>query len=297
MPYTSEQRVALETEWTEATMAKVGIKFKANAVFKWAEYVQDLGEKLNKSERDKRVKYLAGFPESFDVMIVPERARGAVGNYTHPANYPAHHPNAGNAHPDAGQPDIIATAHAFYIEWSRMVTKGLIKAVPKGYVYSTITDHYDSDRCNDANLDSDSDLDSANVARALVNSRTVCGVCGGIGHAGDVDGVGHCLTSRLSHKVLSSVLTGMSYPGGYSPPHFLHSPHPHPKPPFRHAPRMHRPRDAKREPSPPPHTIEKPGPRHPVRAPATTTPAPRPPRDRGSDSHSSDREEVDVAEP
>ena len=134
--------------------------------------------------------------------------------------------------------------------------------------------------------DCDSDLDSANMARARVDSRTVCGVCGGIGHAGNVDGVGQCLASRLSHKVLPSVLTGMSYPDGYSPPHFLHSPHPHQKPPFRHAPRMHRPHDAKRQPSPPP-----------LRAPATTATAPRPPRDRGSDSHSSDREEVDVAEP
>ena len=207
LPYTSEQRVALETEWTEATMAKVGIKFKANAVFKWAEYVQELGEKLNKSERDKRVKYLTGFPESFDVMIVPERARGAVGSYTHPANHPAHHPQAGNPHPLAGQPDIFATAHAFYSEWSRMVDKGLIKAVPKGNVYRTTTDHYDGDRCYGAHPDSesDSDLDSANMARARVDSRTVCGVCGGIGHAGNVDGVGQCLTSRLSHKVPSIV--------------------------------------------------------------------------------------------
>ena len=263
LAYTSEQRVALETDWTEATMAKVGIKFKANAVFKWAEYVQDLGEKLNKSERDKRVKYLAGFPESFDVMVVPERATGAVGNYTHPVNYPAYHPQAGNAHPYAGQPDIIATAHAFYIEWSRMVTKGLIKAVPKGNVYQTTT----YDQCQDADPDSDcdSDMDSANMARARVDSRTVCGVCGGIGHAGNVDGVGQCLTTRLSHKVPSNVLSGIGYPSGYSAPKFFssftsrpsssssHRPSPsssyQSRPPPRHAPPP-RARTAEREYSP-----------------------------------------------
>ena len=94
-----------------------------------------MADKLNKSERDKRVKYLAGFPASFDVMIVAERSRGAVGSYTHPANYPAYHPNAGTPHPHAGQPDIIATAHAFYSEWARMIDKGMIKAVPKGMAY------------------------------------------------------------------------------------------------------------------------------------------------------------------
>ena len=211
LPLTSEERTTLENEWTDATMASVGIAYKVDAVFKWAEYVDNLAGKLNKTERDKRVKYLAGFPASFDVMIIPERTKGAVGSYAHPTNYPTHHPSAGTAHPKAGQPDIMATAHAFYIEWSTMINKGQIRSVPKGSAYMANDTHSDDDT-----------HESANMARDRVDSKTVCGICGGIGHAGTVDGVGQCLTARLNHRISSDVLSRIQYPEGFSAPKFMH---------------------------------------------------------------------------
>ena len=54
-------------------MSKCGIKFDDGAVFKWAEHVTLLAEKLGKNERQKRTKYLSGFSTSFDVVVVPER--------------------------------------------------------------------------------------------------------------------------------------------------------------------------------------------------------------------------------
>lgn len=209
LAYTSDERTVMENEWTEATMATVGIKYTWGAVFKWAEYVDRLAEKLNKSERDKRVKYLAGFPSSFDVMIVPERARGAVGNYTHPANYPAHHPNAGNAHPLAGQPDIHAIAQAFYSEWARMIRTGAIKSVPRGM----------ANRIEEETSDGET-TESANMVRDRITPHTVCAVCGGAGHAGNVEGLGMCLTARLNHRVPNSDLAQFRYPQGYTPPRF-----------------------------------------------------------------------------
>ena len=178
LPYTPEQEQSLETEWTDATMSKVGIKYEAAAVFKWAEYVTSLAEKLNKTEREKRVKYLSGFPASFDVVVVPERQQGAVGSYTHPALYPAHDPRLAPAvaahaaavtahaaavaaavaaattagtpappppppagiHPLAGEPDIQAMALGFYPEWARMCEKGMIKSAPRGMAYHTKQD-------------------------------------------------------------------------------------------------------------------------------------------------------------
>ena len=131
--HTADERIELESEWKEATMSSVGIKYTPDAVFKWAEYVNTLADKLNKSELEKRNKYLSGFPNSFDVLVVAERARPDAGSYTHPAVYPVHHPSAGAAHPHAGQPDIDAMAMAFYGEWSRMVSQGLIKQIPKGF--------------------------------------------------------------------------------------------------------------------------------------------------------------------
>ena len=206
-------------------MTKVGIKFTEDAVFRWAEYIDNLADKLNKSERDKRVKYLAGFPASFDVMIVPERSRGAVGSYIHPANYPAHHPNAATVHPNAGEPDIIATAHAFYPEWARMIDKGMIKAVPKGMAYQADrsrpsprnrtrsqppTNYTASSRDHGYRSThsggSSNDDEHANMARARVTKRMVCGVCGGIGHPGKVGGV----SARASPLFSATALTTLT---------------------------------------------------------------------------------------
>ena len=94
----------MQNEWEEAKMWNVGIKYKPTAVFKWAEYLFDLGTKLGKTNREMRVKYLEGFPDAFDVVIIPERQLPGMESYTHPTNYPAHHPSAGNPHPDAVVP-------------------------------------------------------------------------------------------------------------------------------------------------------------------------------------------------
>ena len=60
------------------------------------------------------------------------------------------------------------------------------------------------------------------MARERVDRNTVCGVCGGIGHAGSVDGLGQCLTARLGHRIPSDHLSQIKYPDGYSPPKFFH---------------------------------------------------------------------------
>ena len=215
LPYTTEERLELESEWKESNMANVGIKYMPNAVFKWAEYVNTLASKLGKSEREKRIKYLQGFPNSFDVLVVAERARPGAGAYTHPALYPAHHPQAGAAHPLAGQPDIDAMAIGFYGEWSRMVNQGLIKSIPKGFAGAH---RVDDPSCSSGGSDND---EHACMTRDRVSNKSVCGVCGGIGHAGKVNGVGSCLTAKLGNRVPNEDLNRIQYPDGYNPPSFL----------------------------------------------------------------------------
>lgn len=225
LPLSSTVRERLQNEWEDATMTRAGVKYRPNAVFKWAEYLLDLGGKLGKSNRELRVKYLDGFPDSFDVVVIPERQAPGAGNHTFPANYPAHHPNAGNAHPDAGQPDILAIALAFHSEWSRMLSKGKIKAVPKGMANvaynsddsdtSVAAQQVDDDSSDDGDYHDDP---RANLARAKVTATMVCLVCGGLGHASSVDGVGECLTRKLGIDVDRSALQAITYPGGIKRP-------------------------------------------------------------------------------
>ena len=256
LPYTPEQQTELENEWTDATMSKVGIKFNDVAVFKWAEYVTSLADKLNKSEREKRVKYLSGFPSSFDIVVVPERQLGAVGSYTHPPVYPAHDPRAAaaaataaaaaaaaaapaaaapaaatpaaplaGAHPLAGEPDIMAMARGFYPEWARMTKLGMIKSVPRGMAYQTHETERETHDTSPSNEDESRDA-HAFLARERVTSQTVCLACGGIGHAAKIDGIGECLTARLGHRVPNSDLNRMTYPDGYTPPRRSNRPYP-----------------------------------------------------------------------
>lgn len=68
--YTLDQTARMQAEWDEATIAKAKIDCDAQAPFKWAEYIHDLGDKLGKSHAEKRAKYLRGFPEAFNVIIM-----------------------------------------------------------------------------------------------------------------------------------------------------------------------------------------------------------------------------------
>ena len=240
LPYTPDEIKRLQNEWIAATMSSVNIKYTPIAIFKWADYVNTLGDKLGKTHQEKRTKYLEGFPASFDIMIVNERKLGNPGSHVFPANYPAHHPNAGAVHPDAGEPDIDEMARVFYVEWARMINHGQIKPIPHGmhgHHVRQVDDMNDSpfeptdDQTEDAmradirenELDASNRIHSVNMTRAAVNQRTVCATCGGIGHASKVDGYGVCMTSRLGHRVPHEHLSSMKYPDGYTPFRFLNA--------------------------------------------------------------------------
>ena len=83
---------------------------------------------------------------------------GDDGLYVFPANYPNHHPNAGNPHSQAGRPDIELAARAFNAEWCRRLRLGLIKAAPSGSIH--VVDE-DGDE-ESTNSDDDSSNETAN---------------------------------------------------------------------------------------------------------------------------------------
>jgi hypothetical protein len=197
-----------------ATMAKVGIPFTPEGIFKWLDWVEEYGAKSNKSPNQKRKKFLEGFPASFDVVITAERMVPDPGSYKLPANFPPHHPKAGTADPDAGKPDLEALARALYPEWSRRIKSGMIKAVPKGMVYMADDGSHDEDDSNDdSDNDLSNDMSAMAVSRGKVNAMMVCLACGGLGHAANVEGM-QCLTTQLGVKVPKHDLAKIKYPNG-----------------------------------------------------------------------------------
>ena len=119
----------LRRHWEEATMSNVGISFNDKALYEWMNWIDDFGDKLGKSLAQKRTKFYAGLPESFDHVIAQERLIPSPGStaFVHPTNYPAGHPLAGSANPDSGKPNLDAIVRMYSKEWSRMLGAGLIK--------------------------------------------------------------------------------------------------------------------------------------------------------------------------
>ena len=135
-----------------------------------------------------------------------------------PTQYPAYHPKSGTQDPDRGKADVYAMAFHFYPEWSRRCAKGLIKQVPRGSVYQAEVDHDASDdtTCHEIAYDDDAE-DAYAIARSKINAAWVCIVCGGFGHASNVDGT-DCLTKQLGITIPRSQLAATRYPSGIRSP-------------------------------------------------------------------------------
>jgi hypothetical protein len=219
LEYDDTTKLELMNEWDEATMAKVGIKFTPNAIWEWLEYVETLGDKLGRSLAQRRRKLLAGFPESFDVITSPERLKPDPGTYVLPAVYPAYHPKSGQPDPNAGRPDLYALCKAYYPEWHYRIKSGQIKSVPRGSVYEIREHAADYSEHDDDAYDDDSDREAlySSVSRRQITSKSVCGVCGGRGHYGRVEGM-DCLTKQLGIQIPRSELALTKYPSGISYP-------------------------------------------------------------------------------
>ena len=129
-------------------------------------------------------KFLDGFPESFDNVIAPERMRGDDGSYVLPAVFPAHHPNAGNADPNAGQPDLFALAKGLQTEWARRIATGRIKPVPRGFAHEVNSGDDGSNSSDGDESTGDDDPDTVeSVSKSKISKDFICAACGGRGHA------------------------------------------------------------------------------------------------------------------
>ena len=206
-------------------MAKVGIAFNANALFKWVEWILNYSaRKMKKSLTQQRTRFLNGLPHSFTDAIMHEKLSGPNGTVVFGLIYPAHHPKAGQNRPadQAGKPDLLGLAHKYYPEWARRIRVGMIKAVPKGSVYQATMDDESGDET--AVNDNDPDGESVHAARSTgkpsnVTASSVCTACGGIGHWAVTNGI-ECLTRKFQTAVSKETLKQIRYPNGLHYPDF-----------------------------------------------------------------------------
>ena len=93
--------------------------------------------------------------------------------------------------------------------------EGQIKAIPRGSVYKLDHSFAESSAEFDDDEESENEVLYAPTARKQITSRSVCGVCGGRGHFGKVEGM-ECLTKQLGITIPRSELaqTKLSRIGG-----------------------------------------------------------------------------------
>ena len=140
--------------------------------------------------------------------IIGERLRPNPGSYVYPANYAAPHPKAGTAHKYAGQPSLEALVHALEPEWTRRC-RARNKGSHSGSAFNTSHDA-------EGDPNDDSTVSEANVnevSRSKVTPLWICLVCGGRGHASNVDGM-TCLTKQLGINIPRDELEATRYPNG-----------------------------------------------------------------------------------
>jgi hypothetical protein len=209
----------MRREFDVATMAKVGIKFEPEAIYKWLEWVEEMGDKLDKSLGQRRKRFLEGFPSSFEMIVGRERMVPDPGSFTIANHYPSHHPKSGELNPNRGKPDLDKLVAYLEPEWTRMCVKGIIKPIPRGSVYaaSEFDDGYDDHESHDDDCDDCTTEDAYAVSSKVVNDRFICLVCGGRGHAANVDGM-ECLTKQLGINIPRSELSSTIYPKGLKYP-------------------------------------------------------------------------------
>ena len=104
----------MEKAWADLTVESVNMSIANGMNGKWALLVLKAAEFFDtpKSHAQAYVRFLAGLPNVMASLSRPEAAL-ATPSKVFPANYPPLHARAGQAHPHAGEPDIMKIAQKF----------------------------------------------------------------------------------------------------------------------------------------------------------------------------------------
>ena len=114
----------LERYWVDLTVESLNISVSHGMCSKFYMQVYKAAQFFDtpKSNTQIYTRFLSGLPISLVHLSRPEQAL-TVPTYRYGAIYAAPHPQAGNARPDAGQPDVLQLA----VEMDKQVTQMLIK--------------------------------------------------------------------------------------------------------------------------------------------------------------------------
>ena len=100
-----------------------------NSVSKWANIVNQIGKRFQpaKTCAELRIKFLDGLDPVLSKTIGAQELTSPNPLYHFPALYAYPHPQAGNAHANAGQPSVSLIAKGFNLAWAKAIEVGDVR--------------------------------------------------------------------------------------------------------------------------------------------------------------------------
>ena len=218
LPLTPDERDTLQSEWTAATVVTLGIPIDAKCMFALLNWVRTKADDFvpPKNNREQYGKILSGAPECLFQEVVQEQRRVNLAppapTHVFPANYPANHPQVGNPHAFAGQPDPTTLVKVLSSHLRLMIDKGLVRV--KGDKIHEVTEDDNDDE--DVNFVRKSKFDKFSHKRNTFGKNKAgqpveltetsrCFRCGGLGHFAITNGQKCLTTIRINRDVLDKI--------------------------------------------------------------------------------------------
>ena len=122
------EEVAKEGEWAIMSQVTLAIATNENTIYNMLNALRKIALDFNtpKTIAQQYMAFLRVLPKSLSMKVTDE-LNSPSANFVCPAVYPAGHPLAGNAHPNAGQKDLRKIATFFSNYWTVLIQNGEIK--------------------------------------------------------------------------------------------------------------------------------------------------------------------------
>ena len=222
LPLSSSEVAKLNNEWLQLDFHKV--ELNRFTILKYAEKIQLLAEDFPtaKTNQEKYDKFLDGLPSQLQNRVLDERtAPNAAFDY--PANYPAaaNHPQAGNAHPNAGEKNLLKVATHFSTVWMHMCDHGGVRlpVAKDDYDANFVARGKGKGKGKGAPGRSGRGNGRGGVVPTIrkpvrpMNNKVCCYKCGGLGHVARIKCEdGSWLYCATQEQIEDTILNGITYP-------------------------------------------------------------------------------------
>lgn len=213
-PLSQDDLDMLQTTWSEASIVTLKITIDKTCIFKFYNWVKDkaLDFVPPKSNANQYMKVLKGCPDQMWQHVSNEIDRmlqaPIAPTFAIPAVYPATHPQAGNAHPNAGEPDTLALVKSLTKKLTTMIERGMIRTKD----VSEINDDTDDELLwvrKDGKKPFKKDGKYYGKDRAgkdvELTSKSRCYRCGGLGHYAITNGQPCLTTIKIGREILDKI--------------------------------------------------------------------------------------------